>query len=189
MTRRYSRQGLWTLFLMCAFPLHAWTLLLAFRDLSWLTERTNAWDAVGVASYGLVFAFVESVIIFLLAALLGFLVSDGWEPERRIAVMSVLVLIASFWAIVSQLFFLFGVSLPGSVIYSLAQIPHPVRVLYAITFLIVAPTLLIPALMVLRSDKSYQATRSLIDRLSLLTTFYLLFDVAGLLIVIIRNLS
>ena len=63
-TQRYTRQGLWSLFLMCAFPLHAWTLILAFRDISWLTDRTNAWDAVGVTSYGLVFAFVESMVLF-----------------------------------------------------------------------------------------------------------------------------
>ena len=56
---RYTRQGLWTLFLMCALPLHIWTLILAFRDLPWLTDRTNAWDAFGVMSYGLIFALVE----------------------------------------------------------------------------------------------------------------------------------
>ena len=70
-TRRYSRQGLWSLFLTCAFPLHFWTLILVFRDISWLTDRTNAWDAIGVASYGMIFAFTESVVIFLVAALLG----------------------------------------------------------------------------------------------------------------------
>jgi len=44
------------LFLISAFPLHVWTLLLAFRDFSWLTERTNLWDAIGVLSYGLIYA-------------------------------------------------------------------------------------------------------------------------------------
>src|SRR5512143_2388513 len=78
--RRYSRQGLWSLFLMCALPLHAWTLILAFRDLSWLTDRTNAWDAVGVLSYGLLFALVESVLLFGMVVLLGLIVPRRWEP-------------------------------------------------------------------------------------------------------------
>ena len=78
-TQRYSRQGLWFLFLISAFPIHFWTLILVFRDISWLTERTNAWDAIGVASYGMVFAFVESVVIFLVLALLGLLTPKQWE--------------------------------------------------------------------------------------------------------------
>lgn len=78
---------------MCAFPLHLWTLILSFRDFSWVTERTNAWDAVGVVSYGLLFAFVESLIIFCIMALLGFLVSSKWDEPRRIALLSTLILL------------------------------------------------------------------------------------------------
>src|SRR5512141_2477039 len=98
---------------MCAFPLHAWTLILAFRDISWLTDRTNAWDAVGVTSYGLVFAFVESLVLFALMVLLGYVVSGRWQPERRVALLSLLALLASLWAMIGQLFFLIGPTLPG----------------------------------------------------------------------------
>jgi len=101
---------------MCAFPLHFWTLLLAFRDISWLTERSNLWDAIGVVSYGMVFAFLETVVIFLIAALLGFLVSRCWDKDRRIALLSILVLIISLWAIISQLYVLMGISVPDQLI-------------------------------------------------------------------------
>ena len=188
-TQRYSRQGLWSLFLMCSFPLHAWTLILAFRDLSWLTERTNAWDAVGVAAYGLLFAFAESVIFFLIATLLGYLISSKWDKDRRIALLSVLVLIASLWAMVSQLYFLLGVSVPEALLAFLVHISHPVRVLYGIALAAVTTTVLVPTFMILRSDIALQLVRGLIERVSLLTMFYLLFDLAGLVIVIIRNIS
>lgn len=188
-SQHYSKQGLWSLFLMCAFPLHAWTLILAFRDLSWLTDRTNAWDAVGVTAYGLLFAFTESVAIFLIAALMGFLVTRYWDSNRRISLLSVLVLILSLWAMVSQLYFLAGVSVPDGLIDFFAHISHPVRILYGIALAAVTPTVLVPALLILRSDKALQFTKGLIERLSLLTMFYLLFDVEGLVIVIIRNLS
>ena len=188
-SQRYSKQGLWSLFLMCAFPLHAWTLILAFRDLSWLTDRTNAWDAVGVTAYGLLFAFTETVVIFLIAALMGFLVTRYWDSNRRISLLSVLILILSLWAMVSQLYFLAGVSVPDALINFFAHISHPVRILYGIALIVVVPTVLVPTLLILRSDKALQFTKGLIERLSLLTMFYLLFDVAGLVIVIIRNLS
>ena len=112
--KQYSKQGLWSLFLVCAFPLHLWTIILAFRDFSWVTERTNSWDAVGVLSYGLIFAFIESVAVFLVTVLLGFLVSKKWNEDRRNALLGNLVLIASLWAMVSYLFFMLQVSIPGA---------------------------------------------------------------------------
>lgn len=185
----YTRQGLWSLFLMCAFPLHLWTLILAFRDISWLTERTNAWDAIGVASYGMVFAFVESLLLFMAAVVLGFLVSTRWSSDHRIALLVVLLLILCLWAVLSQLFFLTGASVPGALIAGLARISHPLRMLYILALLLVLPTLLLPALFVLRSEKALPFIRAAVERLSLLAVFYLFFDVVGLVIVIVRNLG
>jgi hypothetical protein len=174
---------------MCAFPLHVWAMLLAFQDVSWLIERTNLWDAVGVVSYALVFAFVESVAIFLIVVALGYLVSPAWDKERRVALLCVLVLLTSAWAMLGQLYFLWGVSVPAQVSAFLSQADRPVRVMYLAALLIVTPTILIPTFFILRSERSLPLTRGLIERLSLLTMFYLFFDVAGLLIVILRNIN
>ena len=183
----YTRQGLWSLFLMCVFPLHFWTLILAFRDLSWLIDRSNLWDAISVASYGMIFAFAESVLVFLIAILLGFLVSKYWDSQRRIALMSSLVLITALWAMIDQLFALLNISLPMGFLYFIAQQGHPLRVLYVVSLLLIIPTVLIPTYLILKFDRALQAVRSLIDRFTLLAAFYLLFDVVGLIIVIIRN--
>jgi hypothetical protein len=174
---------------MSAFPLHVWTLLLVFRDLSWVAERTNAWDAIGVASYGAVFALLESLVVFLVFASLGFLIARPWGQETRLALLSVLVLVLSFWAIVSQLYFLLNISFPEPIIRLFAQAPHPLRVLYVTATVMVAPTLIIPAWLVLRSNKVVRFMQGLIERLSLLMTVYLFFDIVGLVIVIIRNIS
>ncbi len=187
-TRRYSLQGLWSLFLMCALPLHAWTMILAFRDVSWVTDRTNAWDAVGVFSYGLVFALLESLFIFVLASLLGFLVSARWDPKWRVSLLSVLVLVLSLWAIVEQLFFLLEVHLPRFLIDLLVHSAHPLRTLYIGVIGLVGLTILIPVVLVLRSQKAVRFVQAVIDRLSLLAMFYLVFDAIGLVIVVIRNL-
>jgi hypothetical protein len=188
LTRRYSRQGLWSLFLMCALPLHAWTMILAFRDLSWVTDRTNAWDAIGVLSYGLVFALVESLLIFLVMTLLGFLISARWKPEWRVSFLSVMVLLVSLWAIVEQLFFLVGWRVPMPIIGLLVHSGHPLRALYIGVIGLVLLTFMVPAILVLRSEKARAFVRAMIDRLSLLAILYLVFDVVGLVIVLIRNL-
>jgi len=184
---RYSRQGLWSLFLICAFPLHAWTLILGFRDFSWVTERTNSWDAIGVISYGLIFALVESALVFLVVVLLGYLVSRKWGEEQQIALMSNLVLLTGLWAMISQLYFMLEVSVPGPVIEYLVDLNHPVRFLYMISLVAVGVTITIPTYMILRSNRFLQMYRGLLERLSLLTLFYLFFDVIGLVIVIVRN--
>lgn len=183
----YSKQGLWTLFLMCSLPIHFWTLLLAFRDISWLTERSNLWDAIGVLSYGMVFAFFESLIIFMAATLLGFLISAKWDERRRVALLSVLVLIVSLWAMYGQAHFIWGISLPEPVLNFMAQSGHPYRYLFGLTFVMVALTVAVPAFLVLRRDKVFAFAWDAIDRLSLLASVYLAIDVIGLIIVVIRN--
>jgi hypothetical protein len=185
--KQYSKQGLWSLFLVCAFPLHLWTIILAFRDFSWVTERTNSWDAIGVLSYGLIFAFIESVAVFLVAVLLGYLISRKWSEDRRNALLGNLVLITSLWAMVSYLFFILEVSIPGQTIDFLVNLKHPLRFLYAISLVLVGLTVTLPTYFLLRSDKFLGFIKALFERLSLLTLFYLFFDVVGLIIVVIRN--
>ena len=185
--KRYSKQGLWSLFLACAFPLHVWTIILAFRDFSWVTERTNSWDAMGVVSYGLIFAFVESIAVFLVAVLLGLLISKKWNEDRRITLMSLLVLITSLWAMINYLFFMLNVSVPGKTILFMAGLSHPLRYIYAVGLVVTGLTVVIPAYFVLRSEKFFKGVQGLFERLSLLTLFYLVFDFVGLVIVIIRN--
>ena len=188
-TRRYSRQGLWSLFLVCAFPVHFWTLILVFRDISWLTERTNAWDAIGVASYGMIFAFAESVVIFLVLALLGFLTPKQWEYNRRIAFLGLLILITSGWGMIGQLLFLWNVFLPAQAIQFLRSSSHPLRIIYTVCLIVVTPTVLLPVYAFIRSNRAVMFMQNLMERLALLTMFYLFFDLLGLIVVIIRNIG
>lgn len=187
-SKRFSRKGLWSLFLICAFPLHAWTLILAFSDFSWVAERTNSWDALGVVSYGLIFALIESVIVFLVAVLLGLLVSTKWREEQRISLMSNLVLIASLWAMIGQLFFIWEVRISGQIIDFLVGLNHPLRFIYLVSLSAIGFSVLAPTYLIFRSNRFLRFTRELFERLSLLTLFYLLFDFIGLMIVVSRNI-
>lgn len=184
----YSWQGLWSLFLMCAFPLHVWTFILAFRDFSWVAERTDAWDAVGVVSYGLIFTFAESLAVFFAALILGLLISKKWEERKRIALLSVLVLIISLWAMINHLYFIREASFPPEFIGFFVQTSRPLRMLYILAFLIVAPTFLLPTYFILKSEKVLSFIREVIERLSLLMIMYLVMDLAAFVIVIVRNI-
>ena len=186
--RRYSKQKLWSLFLTCAFPFHLWTLIQVFRDLSWVAERTNAWDAVGVAAYGMLFALVESLLAFLIVVLLGLATPIRWDDDRRISFLSLLFLITAVWGMITQLLFIWNIQLPSQTMEFLVLSKHPLRWLYGGSLVIVLATVLLPVYLFFRSSKFSLLVQDFTDRLSILTIFYLLFDLAGLTIVIFRNL-
>lgn len=185
--KRYSKKGLWTLFLICAFPLHVWTIVLAFRDFSWVTERTNSWDAIGVVSYGLILAFIESIFVFLIAVFLGFFVSKKWDEDHRITLLGSLVLVASMWAMTVYLFFMLNVTVPGETILFVASLKHPLRFLYGVSLFFVGLSVSSTVYLVIRSEKFSQGLKDFFGRLSLLTQFYLFFDIIAFAIVVIRN--
>ena len=161
---------------------------MSFRDFGWVTERTNAWDAIGVIAYGLLAALAESSILFFVVALSGFLLPSQWSSDKRIDFLSLLVLIVSLWAVVSQLLFMWNVWPPEAVIAFLRGTDHPFRILYAACLVVVTATVLLPVYLFLRAKTSIPVMQNLIERVSLLTTFYLFFDVLGIIIVVIRNL-
>lgn len=183
----YSRQGLWTLFLMCALPLHIWTIILAFRDFDWVTARTNSWDAVGVASYGLLYAMIESVLVFLAMTLIGFFVSAKWDEQRRIALLSLLALLLSLWSMFNMLVFLNNWQTPAWLVSLAISTGRPLIVLYAFAFGVAFLSIALPAFFILKSDGFLKGVQEAIERLSLLMLLYLFFDAAAFVIVVIRN--
>jgi hypothetical protein len=184
----YQKKGLWLLFSAAAFLVHVWAILLIFQDLAWLAERTNMWDAIGVGAYGLTVALVESIFLFLIAFLLGFLVSTRWDPVKRISLMGTLVIIVSIWAILGQLSFMYGWSLPAPWIQTLANTAHPLRILYLVALIIVGFSVILPVYSQLKSDKLSQMTYEFFDRLAMLVVLYLVLDFASIVIILIRNI-
>lgn len=160
---------------------------MVFRDLSWLTERTNLWDAIGVAAYGMLFAFIESVLLFLVVLLLGLAIPKEWRSDRRITFLALLILITSAWGMMSQLLFLWNISLPPPAIQFLRSSDHPLRVLYAGSLVIVTSSVLLLVFLFVKLKTSVAFMQNIMERISLITMLYLLFDLLGLVIVLIRN--
>lgn len=173
---------------MSALPLHVWTIILAMRDFDWVSARTNSWDAVGVIAYGLAFAMIESLVVVIGAILLGFLVSRTWEEKRRVALMSVLVIILSLWSIFNQSYFLNEISPPAWLAEFIFRTGRPVVALYVLALMLTSLSFAIPTYFIVRSDKFLRILQEGIDRLSLLMTLYLVFDIAALVIILVRNL-
>jgi hypothetical protein len=188
MTTYYTRQSLRSLFLICAFPLHLWTIVFGLIDMSWTTVRTNLWDAVGVLSYALTFTFLESLVVWLAATLLGFLLPRHWDAGRRAMMMGMLVLIAAIWAMAGSLYFLLGKPFPAFVLNFLARSGHPLKLLFAGSGALVLFTFAVPLYLSLRSEHFCNKVQEGLKNLALLSSVYIALDAVGLFIVIIRNL-
>jgi hypothetical protein len=186
--RRYTRAKLWNLFLIAAFLLHVWTIILFLDDFSWVAERTKTWDAIGAGAYGLVYALLESGVIFLALALAGFLLPKRQPEDKRIATLSTLYLGSALWAIAAQLYSLHAFGVPSILIFLSIRIGHPLWVLYGCAIALIGLTVIIPAAIVYRSDRASVMMINFIDRLSVLVAIYLVLDIAAILIVIGRNL-
>jgi hypothetical protein len=185
---RYNKGDLLKLFLVCAFPIHAWAIFMVLRDISWVAERTNSWDAVGVIGYTLLIALVESIITVVVVLLLSFLVPKSWSAEKRIAIMSILVLTTSVWAMIAQAFFLVEDIVPKSLLRFLAQTPRPLLIIYGSIGTLVIASNALPVYFLIRSEKFVNAISAIVDRLILLSTLYIFLDFVGIVIIIIRNI-
>ena len=164
-----------------------WTFILFFRDFSWISNRTNIWDAIGVGSYGLLIALIESITITLAMLLLGLLVSKEWDGNYRVVLLGVIVFIIECWAILSQLFFLTEMKLPKNWIQSLAMNPHPLWILYGLTLPLVLISIVIPISLIMNLKKFNTSIYKIIESMTTLSTLYLILDAVGIIIIIVRN--
>jgi hypothetical protein len=175
--------------MVCAFPVHLWFLLMVFMDFGWVGLRTNIWDAIGLVSYSLFLALIETVFVFLAAVLAGRLLPAGWESQRRLSLLGLLVLVLSAWSIAAKAFGFFGIRVPAGLLDVLASVEHPLRLLWGFVLMMVLLSVVLPVFWMLRKPQASQAVMSFFDRLVLLSSLYIFLDFAGLAVILIRNLS
>lgn len=185
--RLYTGKTLLQLFMVCAFPLHLWTLLMAFRDFGWVALRTDAWDALGLVAYALVIALLESAAVFFVTVLLGLLVPWSWPAEKRAALLGMLVLLISAWSVLAKLYSLYGLPIPASLQQFLVQAGHPLRYVWGFVFLLVAASILLPTIWIVRSARLQEGLLSVYERLVTLSSLYLFLDFLGLVVIATRN--
>lgn len=183
----YTPKTLLQLFMVCAFPLHLWTLLMAFRDFSWVALRTSAWDAIGLVSYALAVALLESLAVFGMLLLLGLLIPWRWPPEKRFAFLGMLFLLLAGWSILGKLMGMYGYPIPVGAQRSLQASGHPLRLVWSFVLPLVVISILLPAAAFLCSKRLQVSLPNVLDRLVLLSFFYVGLDLIGIVIIVLRN--
>ena len=185
---KFSRADWLRLFLVCAFPLHLWTLLMTFRDINWVAERTTVWDALGFSGYALFYTLIESALLFLFISLLSLLVPRGWSKTMRFLTLSLTAFVLAGWSIMEQLILIvfygrlrhLGAAWPW-----LGGTSAPMW----IAGVLVTLTMVIPLWILLGREKLQNGLASILGRLTILSGLYLVLDGAGLIVILIRNLA
>ena len=184
---KFDRSDWFKLFLVCAFPLHLWTILMVFRDVNWVAERTTSWDAVGFSGYALFYTLIESLLLFSFIALLGFIIPKNWNLTLRFVALSLVAFILAGWSIMEQLILIifWGWLRQLAVTFTfLITIPWSPYVIF--TGLIVI-SVMAPLLLLRKYDGLQTKVYSVLDRLTLLSGLYLFLDAIGIIIILIRN--
>jgi hypothetical protein len=168
--KRYTAQELTQLFVLCAFPIHIWTIVNTLRDVPTWILYLNGWEVAGAFAYTLSFALFETVVLYIAILLLGMLVPERWRGDQYVPLASVYLLELSVMAGILQFFLVEGSALRG-------------LILTCVIILFLTPFLIIKA------KRLTGFVSAMAGRLSLLAYIYTFFDVVGLVIVIARNVS
>ena len=109
----FSKQDLYKLFAVCAFPIHLWTILMWFQQVTQIYKRTNLWDAFGVGAYEMTYALFETAVIFAVVWVISLILPKRLKGENLLAQMSVSVLVVSLWAIADAVILIYALSIPN----------------------------------------------------------------------------
>jgi hypothetical protein len=173
--------------LIVGFPLHVWALLMVFRDIEFVAERTEMWDAIGYAGYTMMFTLVESLILSVIVWALSLLLPRKWSHQRALSVSGSAFLVVAGASIVDMAFHAFNEARISR------QYLHGLENFTSLTYALIAAAVLIgiavSVFLILKTKWGERAFAEVFDRIILLGYFYLFLDLAGIIIVILRNVS
>ncbi len=180
--------GLWfKFFLISMFPTHVWTSLMVFNDLEFLSERTTMWDAVGSAGYSYIIALTESILIAFILWGASFLFPKHWNQQRVLNVVGSIYFVLAGASITDMAAHVFAqYRIAQSYLIHLDQNPF---VTYGLIVGAILVGILLALVFIFKNKQGEKIVSEIFDRIMLLSYFYLLLDFAGIVIVILRNVS
>jgi hypothetical protein len=178
-TRRgIQRNDIFLVYSACAFSVFAWSLISLFYQLPPLMLRMNIVDIVGVAAYNMAFALIESMLYF--GVLFGVLFLFALILPKKL-------LGEHFGTLGGILAILFaGIMAYTQLDYARVFSLTPRRALFALGLVVLG--FIAAYLMTLFLPWFERISKSILQRLSILSMIYSILGVLGILIIIVRNI-
>ena len=184
---KFNRGELIKLFLIVAFPLHVWTILMTLRDVGWVAEGRTVSGAIGFSAYVLTYTLIESLALFGGILLVGLLISKKWSKVQRMVSLGLVATVLSSWSIIEQIILVLLYSQMVRALSGFALLGSSPWLGLVLLGLLVTLSFALPIFLALRSEKFTRNVLSIFDRLSLLSGLYLFFDFVAIIILIVRN--
>jgi len=186
----FSKKELRLLFLACVFPIHLWAIIIIFRDLEYIIFKRDLWYAVGYSGYILAFALVESCLFFIFLFLLGYLYPKKFKRNgKAFTITCALGLIFSFWAMGNQVFYMLVASPPAFFSWIMLRIPYHQTLAFSFLIFMITASFIVPIWVIIKSSKGQNTANLLIERISLLSIFYLMIDLLAIMAAVIRYIG
>jgi hypothetical protein len=183
---RFSRSTAWQFFLIVAFPIHLWALLLWFLDFETVAQRTNQWDAIGEGGYFLCYAFFESLVVYGILFILLLLLPKRLDQKKVFIIVATVYFVVAGWFMLEQGRFLPFIPEENWLVIRLRtanSLRSNTGKMLAIGF---AASVFVPGYLVIKSHKLRAVLSSLYERIITLSLLYLFLDLAGFVIVLLR---
>jgi hypothetical protein len=185
-----SKKELWSLFLACVFPIHLWAIIIIFHDLEYIIAERNLWYAAGYAGYILAFALFESCLYFLFIFFLSYLFPQRLKQNgKAFTITCTLSLIFPFWAIANQIFYLLIKHPLPFFSWIMLRIPYHQTLVLTTLLLVIIASFVIPVIVIHKSNNGQNIVNVLIERIGLLSIFYLIIDLLGITASVLRNIG
>jgi hypothetical protein len=159
----------------CAFPIYVWAIIRLLNEIPAAILRFSIEELVGVIAYTLAFALLESLLVSAALVLLAAILPRKLFLQHFVPIATVLIFISAVWFIL------------------LHQYDQTISQWGGRQFLpwllLVAGSVLIPYLLVQKSEKIRKIIVVFIARLSVLSYLYYFLSIVGIFIVMVRNIS
>jgi hypothetical protein len=188
-----DKKRFFSLFLMVILPIHVWSLVVSFNNLQTVIHRsTSVFDGIGYTAYALLQALLEGTALFLLLAVLSYLLPKKWPVDLKRVQLVMLGWVVFFWAAFAQLYKYWLVNwLKSAIDYFLLWLSYRKAfnpVVLVLIFVVLLASVIVPAWLVWRKPRVRTWCLGLFDRLSILSILYLALDFAALFVILYRNL-
>ena len=154
-----------------AVPIHLWALLMTAATVPQWLLRLNTMQLLGSISYSLLFALLETLIVFAVVLLLLLIL-----PKRLIGANPIP------WAAVA-------VALTLLLMVFIIFTPFVQQTRLIIGFLVYLVLLVAGTIALRRSSRLARAVAAVVDRLIPLAVLYIILDILAVIVVLIRNLT
>lgn len=94
-----SKKEALLVFSACIFPIHIWITIVFLYNFPSLLLKANTWQIIGVLAYALVFALIESLLLFGFLVLLAGVLPRSFFRERFVYLGTLLALVIAVFAL------------------------------------------------------------------------------------------